>query len=592
MSRWRGRFGARSGSPRALGLVAIVGMLLATGGFVASAGATVRAQDAAKPYYSDTLGPPQPGGMLNFLLYEDPDTLNPIIGQTTIAVQVSLAILEGLTESDPDGNFQPQLAKELPTLENGGVSPDLRTVTWKLKEGVTWSDGTPFTSADVRFTWEAAKDPTSSILGSEYALISDVQTPDPLTAVVTYSAFFAGYLDQFPWIVPQHATGPVAEMKTWEFNRNPIGTGPFVLAEWESGDHLTLLKNEKYREAGKPNLDGINFLVVPAEEARTAQMIEGDAHVMLWAGEEPEEQIEAAGTATGRIAPGVWVVQLRFNLSKPYDGDPGVAPPHPILGDLRVRQAITMAVNRPRINKEILEGRVFDIDSPLAVGWMACQVEPFSYDLEGAQALLDQAGWRDEDGDGIRESHGVPTTPDGTKLSLSMNGYTGYSTLELIELAVQEDLKQLGVEAKIENQEFAVIFGTWDDQSPRLLGNYDLLIYDSGLFAEPGEEIAREWGPDQVPSADNPAGDNFYRWVRPEAAEWLKAANGSPDQTVRRDNFCKLATALRQDIPTFPILQFSEGSVYSNKLHGFTVSTWEYSTWDSENWWLDEGDGG
>ncbi len=557
---------------------------------LAAPGVAAQEQGGEKPYYSDTQGPPQPGGVVNYLLYEDPDTLNPIIGQTSIAAQVSAAILEGLAYNDPDGNFQPQLAAELPTLENGGVSADLKTVTWKLAPGVVWSDGTPFTSADVRHTWEAARDAANgSALATDYALITDVQTPDPATAVVSYSSFNAGYLDQFPWILPKHATGDVADMKNWEFNRNPIGTGPFVLQEWASGEYLATVRNERYREEGKPYLDGITFLVVPAEEARTARMVEGEAHVMLWAGDEAEEQIEAAGVGTGRIAPGIWVMELRFNLSKPFDGDPGPTPPHPILGDRRVREAITLAINRERINRELLEGRVFDLDSPLDVGWLGCQVTPFTYEPERARQMLEEVGWRDEDGNGIREAHGVPGVEDGTELSLLMNGYTGFSTLELVQLAVQEDLKAVGVDVRIENQDFAVIFGTWADQSPRLLGDYDLLIYDAGFFAEPGADIARNFHPDEIPSDARPGGENFYRWVREEARGWIEAANGTPNIEERRANFCNLANALREDIVTFPIFQFSEGSVYSNRLHGFTVSTWEWSTWDAENWWLEQG---
>ncbi len=309
-----------------LGVLAVIGvMLLGLGG-------TAFAQDE-KPYYSDTQAPAQPGGTLNYLLYEDADTLNPILGQTTIAGQVTQTILEGLTENDPDGNFVPILAAELPTLENGGVSEDLKTITWKLKPDITWSDGQPFTSEDVKFTWQVAVDPTNGAIESgRFAPIVDVQTPDPLTAVVTYAEFNAGYLDQFFWVLPKHA-GAVNDMKNWDFNRNPVGTGPFKLAEWVAGDHISVVKNENYREAaaGKRYLDGINFLVVPAEEARTAMMIEEDAQVMLWAGDDAEEQIEDAGVATGRISPGIWVLELRFNLSKPYDGDPGAypAPPDP-----------------------------------------------------------------------------------------------------------------------------------------------------------------------------------------------------------------------------------------------------------------------
>lgn len=561
-------------------------MLLGAGAALAQDEAT---PEAETPYYSDTQGPPVPGGTATFLLYEDPDSLNYWIGQTSIASQVTTAILEGLTYNDPDGNFQPELAAELPTQENGGVSEDLTTITWKLKPDVLWSDGTPFTSEDVKFTWEAVRDAANgSAFASDFELITDVQTPDPTTAVVTYSAFNAGYLDQFPWILPKHATGPAEEMSTWEFNRAPIGTGPFVLQEWAPGEYLSLVRNENYREEGKPYLDGINFLVVPAEEARTARMIEGDGDVMLWASDDPEQQIEDAGAGMGRIAPGIWVVQMWFNLSNPFDGDPSAAAPHPILGDHRVREAITLAVNRERINQELLEGRVFDIDSPFAVGWLGCEVEPFGYDPEAAKALLDEAGWTDEDGDGIREAHGVEGVEDGTPLSLMMNGYTGFATLELIELAVQEDLKAVGIDTRLENQEFAVIFGTWDDGSPRLLGDYDLLLFDAGWTAEPGADIYEDFYPTDVPSAENPGGGNYIRWVREDVGEWIDAGNSSPDVEVRRENFCNVANALREDIATFPLLQFSEGSVYSNRIHGYTVSTWEWGSWDAENWWIEQ----
>lgn len=553
----------------------------------------VMAQEATpetgQTYYEDTQGPPQPGGTLRYLLYEDPNSLNPIMGATTIALQVVAAILEGLAESAPDGTFVPILAAELPTPENGGISEDLLTVTWKLKEGVVWSDGTPFTSEDVRFTWEAARDAANgSTLATDYALITGIETPDDQTVVVTYSDFNAGYVDQFPWILPRHATGEIADMRNWAFNRAPIGTGPFKLDEWSSGEFLQLSANENYREENKPYLDELLFLVVPDESVRTAMMIEESAEIMLWSGQEADEQIEASGVGAPRTAPGVWVVEMRFNLSKPFDGDPGVDPPHPILGDIRTRRAITHGVNRDRINNELITGTVYELDSPLQVGWMDCRVEPFVFDPEAAMALLEEVGWRDEDGDGIREAHGVETVEDGTRLSLMMNGYTGFDTLDLIELAVQEDLMNIGMEIQIENQEFAVIFGTWEDGSPRMLGDYDILIYDAGLFAEPGADIARNYGPDQVPGPENQGGENFHRWVREDVGEWIIAANSSPDLEVRRENFCKVADALREDIVSFPILQFSEGSAYSNKLHNFAVSTWEWSTWDVENWWLEQ----
>ncbi len=182
------RLGSRHSRRRFVQTSGAVGLTLAASarGDLAVAQSATPEADAQAPYYEDTEGPPEPGGAVRFLLYEDPNSLNPILGSTSIAIQVVAAIQEGLTRNDPDGTFVPLLAAELPTQENGGISEDLLTVTWTLKEGVTWSDGEPFTSADVLFTWEAARDAANgSTAVSDYQLVTDVQTPDPLTVVVT-----------------------------------------------------------------------------------------------------------------------------------------------------------------------------------------------------------------------------------------------------------------------------------------------------------------------------------------------------------------------------------------------------------------------
>ena len=212
--------------------------------------------------------------------------------------------------------------------------------------------------------------------------------------MVTYSDFNAGYLDQFP-VHPaeaRHRSGDGHD----ELGVQPQSHRhwPVQADEWAPGEYLATVRNENYREEGKPYLDGINFLVVPAEEARTARMIEGDGEVMLWAGDEAEQQIEDAGAAWAASRRASGSCRCGSTSASRSMTTPAPMPPHPILGDVRVREAITMAVNRERINQELLEGRVFDIDSPFAVGWMDCEVEPFTYDPEAAKALLEEAGWR------------------------------------------------------------------------------------------------------------------------------------------------------------------------------------------------------
>lgn len=522
-------------------------------------------------------GPPVAGGSINYLIYEDPDTLNPIIGGTSIALQVITAILEPLAETLPDGAWNPILAEEIPTLDNGGVSEDLLTITWKLRSGVTWSDGTPFTSDDVKFTWEAASATDGgSIVASEFALITGIETPDDTTVVITYSEFNSGYIDQFKYVLPRHATGEIADMMNWDFNRAPIGTGPFVFEEWSSASHVTVVKNDTYREEGKPYLDAINFLIVPAEESRTAQMVEGDAHIMLWPGSETRDAFEASDLAKTRTAPGIWVQALFFNLSEPFDGDPTAASPHPLFGDVKVREAIGMAINRDRIVNEILNDTTL-IDSLFSVGWINSSVDPWVYDPEGAKALLEEAGWT---GDNIRSK-------DGVEAKFVCNGYTNFTPNELTQLAIQEDLAAVGIEMSIENQDFAVIFGTWADEAPRMTGDYDAMFYDTGFFIEPHQTIRRGYHPNSVPAADNPSGANYWRWVREDVGEWIDAAGSTPDIEERRENYQNVATALREDVVNIPIGRFTEGSAYSTKLHGYIVSTWEYSTWDCENWWLE-----
>jgi peptide/nickel transport system substrate-binding protein len=533
------------------------------------------------PWYVDPHpGPPQPGGMVNYLLYEDPDTLNPLIGGTGLALQPIVAMLEPLAETMPDGTWAPILAAEIPSTENGGVSEDLLTITWKLREGVLWHDGEPFTSDDVAFTWEAASSVEGgSIVASEFEKIVSVETPDDLTAVVTYSEFNVGFLDQFPYILPRHATGDVADMLNWDYNRAPVGTGPFKFEEWAAADHLTVLKNEDYREEGKPYLDGINFLVVPAEESRTAQMLQGDAHVMLWPGSEAGDAFEGSDVAQVRIAPGIWISRLHFNLSKPFDDDPSADEPHPLFGDVKVRQAIGLAINRDRIVNEVVDS-TFLIDSILSVGWINASAEPWDFDPEAAKALLEEAGWVEGSG-GIREK-------DGVKASFVCNGYTNFLPNELAQLTIQEDLANVGIEMKIENQDFAVIFGTWEDRAPRMTGDYDALFYDGGFFIEPHDSIQRQYHPSQVPGPDNPGGQNYWRWVREDVGEWIDAAGATPDIEERRANYQKVADAMREDVIMIPTFQMTEGSAFSTKLHGFVVSTWEYSTWDCENWWLEQ----
>ena len=368
-------------------------------------------QAAAEPT-SPPAEPPS-GGTVALIIPEEPTTLNYYLSDAAIVRQVADATsMTGLVVVNEKGVFVPVLAAELPTEANGGLSADKLTVTWKLLADLKWSDGEPLTSDDIKFTWEALADPNSGAIAGTGGIsqISSIDTPDALTAVVHYSTPYAGYLAQFAYgLFPRHASGAAADMSNWDWNRQPVGAGPFVVTEWASGESITMGPNPNYYQAGKPYLSRLIFRIVPEFAAQIALMKQGEAQVQLWPGIDDPNQYatEVGGDVHEEMVPGVWNLAIDFNLSMPFDGHPGATPPHPILGDLRVRQAISSAIDYDTLIQDVLRNTVAPSTSPFAYGWYKCDItRAFPYDVAKANSILDEAGWK-LGSDGIREAEGA-----------------------------------------------------------------------------------------------------------------------------------------------------------------------------------------
>jgi peptide/nickel transport system substrate-binding protein len=542
---------------------------------------------AAGPAAPDDTGATgEGGGQVVLIIPEEPATLNQYLAVAAIVRQVADATTAGLTTVDADGNFVPVLAAELPTVENGGVSEDYLTVTWTLRPDLTWSDGEPLTSDDIKFTWEAVSHPESgAVLSLGFEMIDDVETPDPLTAVVRYNAINQAYLQQFMFgILPRHATGEPAEMQTWAWNRQPVTAGPFLVSEWNSGDNIVMDRNPNYYLEGQPYLDRLIFRIVPDPGAQLAMMVQGEGQVHLWPGEDKEVyDSTTAGRAELQEIPGQWHMALRFNLSQPFDNDPGPQPPHPILGDLRVRQAIAHAIDYETILNDVNPG-TFPATSPLAYGWYQCDLpRPYEYDPDQARTLLEEAGWV-EGSDGIRSAQGAEYAADGTRMALQMEGYTNFQPLQRLEEALVEMFRAVGIEVAIQNDDFSIIFGSYEEGSPRQVGNYDMLIYDDSLGIEPHASILSDYHSSGIPTAENPAGGNMYRWVNPAADAAIERAGSTVDIDERQEAYCELAQLMQQELPLVSIFLFSEGYGAATNLTGYQVNMWGSLTWDAQNW--------
>lgn len=529
------------------------------------------------------------GGTVVLILPEEPTTLNFYLADAAIVRQVADATsMTGLVTIDETGNFVPTLAQEVPTTENGGLSSDYLTVTWKLKEGLKWSDGEALTSDDVKFTVEVLSNPDSGALvgTSGFDLITKVETPDATTTVLTYSEPYPGYLDQFAYgLFPRHATGKPEEMSAWAWNSKPVVAGPFILSNWESGKRLSFTRNPNYYEAGKSYLDEVVFEVVPEPAAQTAMMLNGEAQMQLWPSEfKADYDTLLTGKAQQYLIPGIWNMAIDFNLSAPFDGDPTASAPHPILGDIRVRQAIAHAINYQSLQQDVLKGSVSDSTNPFAYGWYKCELpRQFGYDVEAANKLLDEAGWVMGD-DGIRVAKGAKYAEDGTRLSLELQGYTAFDPLQLTEEFIVENLKAVGIEARIQNYDFSIIFGTFEDNSPRAVGDYDMLIFDRGFTTEPQGYNFDAYHSTRIPTAENPTGGNYFRWINAEVDSALDTAGSSFDIQTRKDAYCKVGQAVLDELPQVYLYLFQDNYGIADSLSGYTLNTWGSMSWGIQNW--------
>jgi len=529
------------------------------------------------------------GGTVGLIIPEEPTTLNYFASDAAIVRQVAEATsMTGLAMIDEKGEYVAVLGTDLPTLANAGLSADLLTVTWKLRPDLKWSDGQPLTSDDIKFTWEVLSNPASGALTGTggFDLITAVATPDALTAVLTYASPYPSYLNQFSYgLLPRHATGKPEDMINWEWNRKPVGAGPFIVTDWQSGSSITLERNPNYFEAGKPYLDKLVFRIVPEAAAQTAMMMQGETQVHLWPGETQAEYNKLlAGKATQVLIPGIWNMAIDFNLSAPFDGDPGPGTPHPILGDLRVRQAIASAIDYETLLKDVLKGVAASSTNPFEYGWSKCELpRPFPFDPEKAKQLLEQAGWV-VGADGIREAKGAMYAKDGTRLSLELQGYTNFDPLQQTEEFIVENLKAVGIEARIQNYDFSIIFGTYQDKSPRATGDFDMLIFDRGFGIDPQSYVSDAYRSDNIPSDANPTGSNVYRWINPTVDEQLKLAGSNFDQAARKTAYCKLAEQINTELPQVFLYLFQDNYAYADSLTGYVPSTWGSMTWGVENW--------
>jgi peptide/nickel transport system substrate-binding protein len=566
---------------RLLSLVGIIVLWLAACGPATSPPATTAPPGAQVQPATPAPAGPKRGGKAVIAYWQSPVQLNIYASTQTVVNDVNQYVVEGLTNVLPDGTRVPQLAKEVPSLQNGGVSQDGKTITYKLKEGIVFSDGSPLECEDVVFTWKFIMTPNTGVTSTAgYREIENITCSDKYTVVMKFKNVYAPFVTLFERsIIPRNA-GKLEDGKNWPYNRKLVGTGPWKIDEWVPDQHIVLSRNEKYREQGKPYLDSLVLRYTPSSEV-TMQLLSSGEVDYMWNNTEADiPQLEKMAGVRIVYSEGLSTERFFLNLAENKDGaDP--TKPHPILSDKRVRQAIDYGLNRQRIIDSLLNGKASPGRGEIVAGSYDCKMQPTPHDPNKAKQLLDEAGWKPGP-DGIR-------VKDGLKLNLKFQTTSGNKLREDSQVLMSEDMKNIGIALFIENAPSAVTIGTWDSAAPRARGNFDIVMYTTGPSIDPHAQMFALWHSSQIPSEKFKSGTNITRYNNPKADELLDKAAKELDPTKRKDYYCQIHQLTKEDANmVYVYARLGIGSA-RNRLQG-NVGGNPYRNvgWDSQNWWVDE----
>jgi len=474
------------------------------------------------------------GGVLRIAVINDP-ILNPVVAPDIGSVMVNKVLFPGLVRPDASLRPTPDLAESWSTSEDGLVT------TFALRRGVTWHDGAPFSAHDVKFTFDQILDVTSgSRLRSDFAAIQRVDVVDSFTVRFTLSAPFAPFLTLLGYnagILPRHLLHGRPLSQATDFNRkHPVGTGPFMVQEVVPGASVTMVRNPRYH-GPRPHLDRIVFKVVPDLNAQVAQLRARELELITI---EPANLPGVQGVAGFEVlqVPVVQHYYVGFNNAQPR------------FRPAEVRRALGMAINRDAIIKGVLRGYADVPRGTIALAlreFFAESLAPTPYRPDSAELLLQRAGWR-------RGADGVMRDAKGAPFTFELLVDKGNPTREQSALAVQQDLRKIGIEVTLHTMEFAALV-----RDRFLPGRYDAALI---WWTTPPD-------PDQFAFYHSGQDNNHVRWSNRAADSLLALGRATLDSARRRELYRGFQAVEMADPPVLVLFYPREIQVTTARLTGF-----------------------
>jgi peptide/nickel transport system substrate-binding protein len=540
------------------------------------------------------------GGELKLIQWQAPTVLSPHVSTGTKDYLASSIVLEPLMNYLPDGTLIPNLVTETPTVDNGMLKKDLSGVTYKLLDGVKWSDGEPFTADDVVFTWQWIMNPANaSVSSGVYGIIKDMKATDPHTVDITFNEPTANWFlphtgTTWGYVYPKHVLGAGGDQKAANdaFLAKPTGTGPYKVDSFSPNDQVIYVVNDNFRDANSPYFAKINLKGGGDATSAARAVLQTGEYDYAWNLQvEPQilDQLQQGGKGTVVIPRGtdVEAIYLQFaDPNKEVDGQRAeVNTPNPTIADKAVRQAINLAVQRDVISKQLYAGDKEPPTSNILAGLPAMESKNTSWEfnLDKAKQILDQAGWTDNGG--VRKKGDV---------ELSVTYVTSINSVRQKEQAIiKQALEKLGFKVELRQVDSGIYFDSSPGNEQNISHFYnDLEMYTNNVTTPipTGYMLSFYGGPDlkNIAQKSNQwSGQNYSRYHNPEYDKLFEEAEKATDLEAAAQLFIKMNDIVIDDVAVVPIIDRSSGKyAIANTLQAENVgvSDLEVDYWNIRNW--------
>ena len=531
------------------------------------------------------------GGPLKLLWWQGPTLLNPHFANGTKDQDGSRLFYEPLASWDVSGNLNPILAAEIPSIANGGLTADGKSVTWKIKPGVKWHDGKPLTADDFVFTWAYASDPaTAAVSITAYSDLT-VEKVDDLTIRLLFNKptpFWANaFVGAYGCVIPKHLFADYKGSKSREAPANlaPVGTGPYKFVEFKPGDLVRGQLNPDYHMPNRPHFDTIDMKGGGDAVSAARAVIQTGEFDFAWNMQVEDDvllRLEKGGKGKTTYAVGGDIEFIAINFTDPnveIDGErSSIKTKHPIFSDPKVRKALALLVDRESVKKAIY-GRAGRTTANYLNGpeQFVSKNTSWEFDIDKASKLLDEAGWK-VGADGIREK-------DGKKLKLLYQTSTN-GPRQKTQAIVKQACQKAGIDVELKSVVASVFFSS-DVANPDTFPKFYADIEEFQIpMTQPDPALhMKRYVSGQVASKENKwQGQNFPRYLNKDYDAAIEAAETEIDPVKRATLYIKCNDMLWQDTVFIPVMHRLTVDACANTLQP-VVSGWANRTDNIQDWY-------